>query len=410
MSEKTINREASDKTKGFRLQKLRAIKLMLETLEKEDKAIFYTAIEDVEDVSHTKVSGDDAGKYYEEDKNYDKSSSFTIFSPSVKNTLVSFFDIYIGWKTSEEVKLGFYTTVKIGKEKKKFSIDGCEVDSPKEPILETLASGGIVPDDVVNMVKSVVLDEYKEQYKNKTLKGHLATLESISVADFRIFLSKITWCFESEDEKALKETIIRLIQDSKLHNVHLANKEEAVFALIMEKLDEQQNEESLARRVIFASDIKLIFKQAESEENGLAMDPTWQDLKKLEQEIKDKRNLSEKIVSVCPAYSEKKLKHLARLACRSKTEQLSSNRSFLSLKYRVYEACSEYLCKEDVNLTTEIDVDKAIDELNALSIAQIEELKKDYTYTVSNKQAIGGIVMDLFDGCFVSFDEVGDAE
>ncbi len=62
----TINREASDKTKGFRLQKLRAIKLMLETLEGQETTIFYTAIEDVEDVSHTKLSGEGVEKYYEE--------------------------------------------------------------------------------------------------------------------------------------------------------------------------------------------------------------------------------------------------------------------------------------------------------------------------------------------------------
>lgn len=65
----TINREASDKTKGFRLQKLRAIKLMLDAVEKQETALFYTAIENVEDISHTDLSEDDIRQYYEEDKN-----------------------------------------------------------------------------------------------------------------------------------------------------------------------------------------------------------------------------------------------------------------------------------------------------------------------------------------------------
>ena len=405
----TINREASDKTKGFRLQKLRAIKLMLETIESEDKAIFYTAIEDVEDVSHTKVSGDDSGKYYEEDKNYAEGHKFTIFSPPVKNTLVSFFDIYVGtWRSSDEVRLGFYTTAAIGKEKKQFTIDGKEVDAPSEPILQCLSSGGELSDEIVQMVKYVVLDEYNNQYLSKAVKGNLSTLEGITLEDFRKFLKKIIWYFESEDEKQLKDTIIHLIKESKWHNHRIANKEEAVFSILMEMLDERQGEASLAKRVVHASDVRLVFKQAESEENDLVMDPTWEELKKIEQEITDKRNLKEKVVSVCPKYADKKMKHLARLACRSKTEQSSNNRTFLSLKYRIYEACSEYFFRNGRLITNESEVDKAFEELKTLSEKHINELKKDYTYTVSNTQAIEGIIMDLFDSCFVSFDEVAN--
>ncbi len=407
MDSKVINREAPGK--GPRLQKLRAIKLMLETLENEDRAIFYTAIEDVEDVSHVKVSGDDAGTYYEEDKNYDENHSFTIISAAVKNTLVSFFDIYIGfWKASDEIKLGFYTTAKIGKERRKFIIDGAKTDAPEEPILESLASGGVLSENVVKMVKSVVLEEYGKQYSKKISKGHLSTLSEMSVSKFREFLNKIVWHFESEDEKKLKETVIRLIRESKLHNFRIANKEDVIFSILMETLDERQSEASLARRVVNASDVKLIFKQAESEESDFVMDPTWEELKRIEKGITDKRNLSEKITSVCPEYGEKKLKHLARLACRSKTEQMSNNRSFLSLKYRVYEACSEYFFMDECIVSSEAEIDKAIKELNKISKKQIEELKKDYNYTVSNSQAVSGIIMDLFDSCFVSFDEVAD--
>lgn len=380
---------------------------MLETLEYQDRAIFYTAIENVEDVSHTIISGENAGTYYEEDKNYDEGHRFTIFSQPVTNTLVSFFDIYIGtWRSSEEIKLGFYTTSKIGKEKRKFKIDGNEVDPPEKPILESLSSGNVFSDSVAEMVKSVVLDEYQRQYAAREIKGYLTTLMEMNLSEFRKFLSKIVWHFESEDEKILKNTIINLIKKSKLHNVRIANKEEAVFAILMEILDERQIEVSLARRIVTGSDVKLAFKQAESENSDLVLDPTWEELKKIEKEITDKRNLSEKISSVCPKYDNKKLKYLARLACRSKTEQTSSDRSFLSLKYRVYEACSEYFFEDDRKLTTEADIDKTIADLNKKSNQHISNLKKDYAYTVSNSQAIGGIIMDLFDSCFVSFDEV----
>jgi len=411
LNTQVINREASDKTKGFRLQKIRAIRLMLETLESQDRAIFYTAIENVEDVSHTEITGDNPGTYYEEDKNYNEDQNFTIHSAAVKNTLVSFFDIYIGkWNSSGDVRLGFYTTASIGKERKSCIVDGAEATLPSEPILKTLSSGSKLPDAVVTIVKNVILEEYKAQYSGKAINGNLTTLNDISVHDFGEFLNKIVWYFGSEDEIELKTTVLQLIKDSKLHNFRVANKEEAIFSILMETLDERQRETSLARRVVNASDVKLIFKQVESEECSSVMDPTWEELKKVEQEITDKRNLLEKIISVCPGYEEKKIKYLARLACRSKTEQMSSNKSFLSLKYRVYEACSEYFFKMGHQASSEIEIDVLITELENISKAHIDELRKDYTYTVSNSQAVSGIIMDLIDSCFISFDEVNDVK
>ena len=55
MNADTINREATDTSKGFRLQKIRAIKLMLDTINNDTESIFFTAIENVEDVSHRTI-------------------------------------------------------------------------------------------------------------------------------------------------------------------------------------------------------------------------------------------------------------------------------------------------------------------------------------------------------------------
>ena len=86
----TINREASEKTKGFRLQKLRAVQFMLEEVNLKSKSIFYTAIENIEDVSHTVLEDEGVKNYFEEDKNYQKTSKFTISSHAVKNSSISF--------------------------------------------------------------------------------------------------------------------------------------------------------------------------------------------------------------------------------------------------------------------------------------------------------------------------------
>jgi hypothetical protein len=86
MNSETINREAADTSKGFRLQKIRAIKLMFDTINKGINSIFFTAIENVEDVSHRIIENGQQTDYYEEDKNYSLDGSFTIFRPPVINT------------------------------------------------------------------------------------------------------------------------------------------------------------------------------------------------------------------------------------------------------------------------------------------------------------------------------------
>ncbi len=407
MENQTISREAADKTKGFRLQKIRAIKLMLESIENNDNAYFYTAIEVIEDISHTTESADSSEEYFEEDKNYNISSNFTIFSDEVKNTLVSFFDIYVNkWKLSEEINLGFYTTSGIGKERKTKLDCGQKITLPKKPVLECLSDNDLITDDIVLIVKAVVMEEYSKQYKDKKVDGHIQKLRTISLEDFKSFLKKIKWNFGEEDDIQLKSTVISLIKNSRLHNTRVVNKEEFIFSMLMEKIDEKQNLKNHTARFVHSAEVKLVFKEAESEEADHSTDPTWVDIQALENEIDDKRNLSEKILAVCPDYSPRKLGHLARIASRAKTEQLAGNKSYLSLKYRTFEACSQYFFDNDYPCaSSSSEVDGIIKDLNQVSAEHIAELKKDYDYTISNQKVIDGVVMDLFDSCFIAFDE-----
>jgi len=405
----TINREASDKTKGFRLQKMRAIRLMLDQINLSSRDIFYTAIENVEDVSHAVIDSEKVDQYYEEDKNYDKEVSFTLFTDAVKNTFVSFFDIYVGsWRSSDSVHLGFYTTASIGKEQKKLKIGEELVSPPKDSILELLASGNDISSETCRYIKEALLQEYKSQYSKKEVKGNLATLVAIDEQELVKFFSKIHWYFGAEDEEELKDSLLESIKQSPLYTIRHANKEEIIFSLLMEVLDERQKGNDLVQKVIFSPEVDLLFKRAESELDSDILDPVWVHLEKTVSEIEDKRNLEEKIEAVCPSYASKKTKLHARLACRSKTEQAGGNKSFLSLKYRVYEACSEHMVKNHASSINEEKIDSIIDELKSLSAVYVEELKKDYSYTISNKAVINGVVMDLFDGCFIAFDEGQD--
>ena len=403
----TINREAGDKAKGFRLQKLRAAKLMLEANETKKVSFFYAAIEVLEDVAIIVVSDDETKISLEEDKNYDSSKNFTIFSTAVKNTLVSFFDIYIQkWKESESINLGFYTTASIGKESKKVLDDGTAITLPSTPILELLQSVDVMSDQELSTVHSVLIEEYQKQYSSKVNKGNLETLEKYSLDKFKNFLKRITWCFGQEDELNLKKSILDAIKNSKLYNYKVANKEETILSLILEKLEERQTSPDYFERFLHSAEIELIFKQAESEEVDKVCDPVWSHVKTLESEITDKRNLEEKVLSVCPEYDLKLIKLLARQACISKTEQSNNNKTFLSMKYRIYIACEEYFMKNGKQVkSSPVELNQIIADLKTNATSSIEELKKSYFYTTSHQQALDGVVMDLIDTCFIAFDE-----
>lgn len=407
MNTEVINREAGDSGKGFRLQAIRAIKLMMESVNGDANSVFFTAVENVEDVSHLEISDGEALKYYEEDKNYDPSSNFTIFSPPVINTLVSFFDIYIDHlQASDRVYLGFYSTRNIGKERKTVLSNGDTVTLPSRPLLELLTTPESLECKEIQLVKTILIDEYVSQYSGKDINGNLETLQSITTDQFLKFLKQVKWHFGQEDEEELEQTVIKDIQKSPLYHSAHVGKEGSIFALLFNQLSRQQNKHHLIDKLVHSADVKLAFKDAESIIPDKSLDPTWRYLEELSGEINDKRNLADKVLNMINDYPEVRLTRLARKACRSKIEESESDRSFLSLKYRVYEACQDYFYSERYEEPKEnSEIDKIFSELLTRSVGIVEKLKGDYHYSVSNEVAIEGIVLDLFDRCFLAFEE-----
>jgi hypothetical protein len=407
MTQQIIDRDASDKTKGFRLQKIRAIKHMLDEIENPSSVMFYASIEVLEDVSIIKVSDSETSTYLEEDKNYDETKSFTIFSEAILNTLVSFSDIYFGqWQESEGLLLGFYTTAGIGKEKKILLKNGVRLVLPAKPILELLRDNSKLADSTLQTIKDALTEEYETQYLKRKSSGNLENLKALSLSEFSKFLAKIQWCFGQEDEIALKAKVICAIKGSSLQNIHTERKEECVFSLLMECLDERQNLPNLNQRFVHVSDVKLIFKNVEAEPLDDRTDPAWLELKKQKSRVTDKRNLEDKISAVCIDCDDRTVGRYARMASVSKHEESESNRSFKSLKYRVFEACDEYYSYNST-ISSPVkfaDIKPIIDSIKELAVDNIKSLKDDYSYSASNSVTIERIILNLYDECFVSFD------
>ena len=423
MDSKTIDREAGDKSKGFRLQPIRAIKLMLDTIQENPKTFFFTAVENVEDVSHQTLDQGKISSYYEEEKNYNLNGKFTLFSPPVLNTLVSFFDIYAGqFGSSEGLSLGFYSTREIGKEQAK-KVENGEVGKEREkktkegdtlflpdcPLLDLLKLPLEMSDYHVDLVKNILLREYASQYSNKEVKGNLGLLESQKTENFRSFLGCIKWFFGQEDDTSLKRTVLSAIESSSLFNSSHLGKTEHIFSLLMERLGENLDSPNLVEKLVTAADIKLIFKDVESCPVNEVLDPSWQSMKALEQEVLDKRNVKEKVLSVIDDFPISQINNFARKATNSKYEEQGTDKSFLSLKYRIYDLCDDYFLSSDY-CTPEVrsDLDEVVRKLVDNSMVDISKLEMDYKYTVSNEKVVEGIVWNLFDSCFIAFDEYED--
>lgn len=266
----TINREAADKAKGFRLQKIRAIKFMMKALIKSQSNLFYTAIENVEDVSHSTIDENGVSTHYEEDKNYDPNESFTLNSPAVKNTLVSFFDIYWGqWKDSQGVTLGFYTTASIGKEVKKVKTATGDIPPPSEPILKLLSSKEDLLDEAVKYIKEVLYEEYSSQYDQKNKQGHLLTLKNMTLDQFKLFLKQIHWEFGADDHEKAEFSAKEAIRTSPLYDLRVENKEDIIFSLLIKALSKEVKPERYMAMATYFYPMNERHSEKASERNSL---------------------------------------------------------------------------------------------------------------------------------------------
>lgn len=407
-----INREASDKTKGFRLQKLRAVGLMLDLLETKKASLFYAAIEHFEDVSLKSASRHSSETYFEEDKDYDPSTGFSLNSEEVKNTLVSFFDIYVfNWQFSRTINLGFHSTNRISKENRTNSLRDAGVDLPDKPIIQLLAERDYAYPNLLTAVRFILLSEYEKQYANHRSNGNLENLKKITNEELVSFLDTISWSFGNGDHEKEQELLLEKIRNSSLFNYRLEGKENIISALLVDKLDERQSLANLNDRFLYDSDLKYVFKEAEGEALDQVFDPAWERWVAIGSSD-DTRNLKDKVRSVYPECSDKIIRSLSLKSATSKLEEERFTRNFRSLKYRVYESCLTYFERTEVpeNFCCNEELFEHLDAMYDRSFAKIESLKQDFHYKISSESIVHGAVLQLFDECFLAFDEPGKSD
>ncbi len=404
-----IDREASGKGgKGFRLQKLRAVELILNALNKDKSAYVLSAIEHKEDVYVSVSSEKNKSDYFEEDKNYDPDSSFSLNTGIVTNTLVSFVDLWINSNMKDSVFLGFYATNKIGKERKTTLTEKESITLPENPLLEYLVEGDL-KSSIIDCLKKYVLLEYEKQYSTKK-GGFLEVIKKWTIKDWQAFFERIDWKFGKEDHIDLEEKLLEKIRDCPFYNSRdHKNKESIILSCLIDSYDKRQNLEGL-HKFVSASDVKVTFLEVSRTELTLINeDPVWELWNSLSAP-EDKRNLEEKVKSVCLNYPDRKLRMLIRRACMAKIENRANgkNKDFISMKYRVFTECEDevddILNQNEKIPVTEAQISDWIESLTIKAKEHIDDLSDSYNYSFASKAILKGIILDLFDECFLAFD------
>lgn len=123
--------------------------------------------------------------------------------------------------------------------------------------------------------------------------------------------------------------------------------------------------------------------------------------------IKDKRNLREKVLSVCPEFRSLTLTNWERNCVRARNEldRVTSNQK-KALIMAVFYPCIDYIGDKLAvgMLSSDSDLINYISELKKEVNRYVTERKKDYNYGLENIIVLENIIFNLIDSCFLSFD------
>ncbi|WP_053217773.1 hypothetical protein [Virgibacillus senegalensis] len=402
----TINRDAGDKSKGFRLQRLRAIELLLDKMEVTDgTAAVFASTEYLDDVYIKTVTPEESSTYTEGDKNYDKTKKFSFMSHEVTNSLIIFLDNWLNCDLSENLYYCFYTNVDYTYERKTKLLKDLEIDLPKSPILDCLVRNQL-DQNIIDCIKKRLIYEYKQQYKNQKGNGYLDIIEKFNEKDWFNFLSRIRWKFGQYDDKELEKYLVRKIKTRTFYNnIDVSGKEEIIIDLLAAKFEaHEQYTDPIANNVSAIHVENVLLKL--SKDIVKKSDPVFDIWNSLEPPA-DNRGLKQKIIDVDSAYKKYKVGVKARQVAviREEYEQLTDQEKG-SYRYRVFEACQQKLVSL-LESKKEVDIDLWLDELFIWSKQHIKDKSKDYSYAMKSDDAIKGAILELIDSCFLSFDEKG---
>lgn len=406
MTVKTINRDAGDKSKGFRLQRLRALKLLLDQIEEKGEGVcVFASTEYLDDVYIKTVTHEDSIVLTEGDKNYDESKSFSFMSKEVTNSLIIFLDNWLTCDFSESLYYCFYTNVGYTKERQVAIIKNLQITLPEQPILEYLINKNL-NSNIIDCIKKRLIYEYTEQYSKRKEEGYLKVIKSFTDEKWRKFLMRIDWKFGQYDDKELeKSLVVKLSSRSFFEHLDITNKEKLVIDILLSQFAEKEVIKDPMVKNVSVRDVENVFLKI-SKDVIKKDDPIYDVWGSLEPP-KDTRGLKQKIIDVDKDYRKIKIGIKARQVAAIKAEYESlTEQEQGSYRYRVFEACQEKLVQL-IDEDKAVDIDIWLEEMFKESKKHIEDKSKDFSYAITSDDSIRKTILELIDSCFLSFDEEG---
>lgn len=401
-----ISREAGDKLKGYRFQKLRAAIRFL-TRAAEAAGQVYCAIELLED---SVVIDGQAGALLDAEENKFYTSALSLNSHAIKNTLVAFLDLTCVFPDSKSLRLGIYASAALADERIPAETLGKvasgETSSTRQ-ILKNLAADQPLGDADVLLARHIVLEEYKAQYKDR--RGFYSQIEAWSIKEFRDFLAGIDWSISQESTEDLFARAVEQVRNSRFFSYRHEGLEEFLLCRLLDLLEERSQATNPIDRIVGLSDLQLIFNQSLGNAAGnLASKPldpaaeTWSTV-----DTNDSRNLEEKILAVAPSYPAASIRRMARKCALARSDASAFEHEYVSLKRRVLDVCDERLPEltQNSDVMSANDIDQIIDELTRISVGHMADISRSYHYNIRDPLTIKGAVLTLFDDCFLAFDD-----
>lgn len=401
------NRDVGVQQSGFRLQKLRAVELLLSAVEKNPAALVYAAIETDEDVNL--VQADESGKvqFLEQDKEYDEATGFSYQNEQVLKAVCNFITNWASRDFSSSVYFGFYATNRISKERKTELSEELHLQFPDKAILELLSQKNYPYLNLLECTKALLLNYAIK--KSALSSSVLETVQKWVDRDWMDFFTQIEWKFGQGDVEEVKTRLLKQISTSKMYKGRsLQDREEIILSRLVDLLDERQALPTPSERFVYGADVKNIYLEVSTGASKID-DPTWNLWNQIQ--LTDKRGLVEKINAICTSYPDLKIDGLARKASAGLLfhQKASTDKRVISVRYRVYDCAKEaldefILANGNAQLTVQT-LDQKINEVVEVTYQKITELSKDYDYPISNKETIREIVLELVDSCYLAFDD-----
>jgi Icc-related predicted phosphoesterase len=407
MDMETINREANKQSTGFRYQKQRAVLHILDSLKISNE--FFFAIEYLDDIYGEIYTEKNKIEILEQDKYYDEETTSTFSSKEIYISIINFLENWLGHKRSKVTTYLFVATNKIGKEQTTKATEALNIKLPDLPILKLLKERKYRNDeDLLNSIKTMLIYRYESVYSNKDNKAYLPEINKLTNQDWIDFLDRIEYLFEQEDTNEIKKQALEKIKSCNcFEEIRHRNKEEYIYSRIIDLLDERQSKDYPANFITY-SDVKNVFLELAQQQQTKPDDPYWETWEEIE--IEDTRGLEEKIIAVNSNFDAKRLKRLKRRVSNAYNEETKAiQNTFLAQKCRIFENCSEVLL-EKFNLPsqsslTEEQIVSILNELYTASENALNEASKTYHCPYNNKETIKGTILNLFNECYLAFDE-----